>query len=169
MELKPYQQSVIADLEAYLTALAETPDLRAAFKGFWAGKGIAAAQYKNNVPGVPHICVKVPTAGGKTFIAVNALRPIFGAFAAANPARSQVVVWLVPSLTILEQTVENLNGPTHPDRQRLNGLFQNRVAIYERRELLQGAGFSADVVREQLSITRARLRAKSQPLLTCTP
>lgn len=152
MELKPYQQSVIADLEAYLAALAETPDLRAAFKGFWMQKGIAADPYKNNVPGVPHICVKVPTAGGKTYIAVNALKPIFDAFTAANPTRPQVVVWLVPSLTILEQTVKNLNDPTHPYRQRLNGLFKNRVAVYERRELLQGAGFSADVVREQLSI-----------------
>lgn len=152
MELKSYQQSVIADLEAYLATLAETPDLRVAFKSFWAQKGVAADAYKNNVPGVPHVCVKVPTAGGKTFIAVNALRPIFDAFGASNPTRAQVVVWLVPSLTILEQTVKNLNDSSHPYRQRLNALFKNRVAVYERRELLQGAGFSSDVVREQLSI-----------------
>ncbi|MCB4359565.1 DEAD/DEAH box helicase [Quatrionicoccus australiensis] len=152
MELKPYQQSVIADLEAYLATLADHPDLREAFKEFWQQKGVAADPYKNNVPGVPHVCVKVPTAGGKTFIAACALKPIFEALTAVNPARPQVVVWLVPSLTILEQTVKNLADPTHPYRQKLNVLFRNRVQVYERRELLQGAGFSADVVKDQLSI-----------------
>jgi type III restriction enzyme len=152
MELKPYQQSVIDDLGAYLATLAEQPDLRAAFREYWKEKGVTAEAYKNNVPGVPHVCVKVPTAGGKTFIAVNALKPIFDAFAAANPTRPQVVVWLVPSLTILEQTVRNLSDPQHPYRQKLNTLFRNRVQVYERRELLQGAGFSADVVKDQLSI-----------------
>lgn len=152
MELKPYQQTVVDDLVTYLGTLAEHPDLRVAFKEYWKQKGIAADPYKNNVPGVPHVCVKVPTAGGKTFIAVNALKPIFDAFSAANPARPQVVVWLVPSLTILEQTVKNLSDPQHPYRQKLNALFRNRVQVYERRELLQGAGFAADVVRDQLSI-----------------
>lgn len=152
MELKPYQQSVITDLESYLATLAENPDLRVAFKEYWMQKGIAADDYKNTVPGVPHVCMKVPTAGGKTYIAVNALKPVIDTFQAANPARPQVVVWLVPSLTILEQTVKNLSDPQHPYRQRLNVLFRNRVQVYERQELLQGAGFSADVVRGQLSI-----------------
>ncbi len=31
--------------------------------------------YKNNVPGVLHVCGKVPTAGGKTFLATIALKP----------------------------------------------------------------------------------------------
>jgi type III restriction enzyme len=35
---------------------------------------------KNNVPRVPHVCIKVPTAGGKTFIACNAIKTIFDAF-----------------------------------------------------------------------------------------
>lgn len=152
MELKPYQQQVIADLEAYLATLARHPDLREAYKEFWRQKGITAESYKNNVPGVPHVCVKVPTAGGKTFIAANALKPIFEALTNVNPTRPQVVVWLVPSLTILEQTVKNLSDPQHPYRQRLAMLFRNRVQVYERRELLQGAGFSSDVVRDQLSI-----------------
>jgi len=152
MELKPYQQSVIADLEAYLGTLADHPDLREAFKEFWKQKGVTAEPYKNNVPGVPHVCVKVPTAGGKTFIAACALKPIFDALTTVNPTRPQVVVWLVPSLTILEQTVKNLADPQHPYRQKLNVLFRNRVQVYERRELLQGAGFSADVVKDQLSI-----------------
>ncbi|MFM0019811.1 DEAD/DEAH box helicase [Paraburkholderia azotifigens] len=165
MELKPYQQTVVADLQGYLEILATHPDLREAFKTFWQEKGVTAEPYKNNVPGVPHVCVKVPTAGGKTFIAVNALKPIFEALTTVNPARPQVVVWLVPSLTILEQTVKNLSDSQHPYRQKLNVLFRNRVQVYERRELLEGAGFSADVVRDQLSIVVMSfdsLRAKNK-------
>jgi len=96
--------------------------------------------------------VKVPTAGGKTFIAVNALDRIFSAFAEYNPTRPKFVVWLVPSLTILEQTVKNLSNIDHPYRQRLNDLFSGRVQIYEKADVLQGAGFNADTVKEQLSV-----------------
>lgn len=153
MELKPYQQHVIDDLGNFLTALEDTPHLAKAFKSFWDGKGATGMDaYKNNVPGVPHVCIKVPTAGGKTFIAVNAIKPILDAFATHNPDRAQFVVWMVPSLPILEQTVKSLSNPDHPYRKRLNQLFKGRVAIYEKRDILMGAGFSADSVKEQLSI-----------------
>lgn len=62
------------------------------------------------------------------------------------------MVWLVPSLTILEQTVKNLANIDHPYRQRLNDLFQGRVQVYEKTDVLQGAGFNFDTMREQLSV-----------------
>jgi type III restriction enzyme len=153
MELKDYQQRVIDNLAEYLTELTINPYLDKSFKSYWDKKGVIGMEaYKNNISGVPHVCVKVPTAGGKTFIAVNAVKTIFDAFSVLHPERSKLVVWLVPSLTILEQTVRNLDNPDHPYRQRLNQLFRNRVAVYEKRDLLMGAGFSADTVVEQLSI-----------------
>ena len=33
--------------------------------------------YKSAIPGVPHVCMKVPTGGGKTFMACTSLRYIF--------------------------------------------------------------------------------------------
>ena len=51
-----------------------------------------------------------------------------------------------------EQTVKALNSPEHPYRQRLDQLFQHRVAVFEKRDLLMGAGFSYDTAQEQLSI-----------------
>ena len=63
-----------------------------------------------------------------------------------------LVVWLVPSLTILDQTVKALSSPEHPYRKRLDQLFQHRVAVFEKRDLLMGAGFSYDTAQEQLSI-----------------
>jgi type III restriction enzyme len=105
--------------------------------------------YKNNVAGVPHVCLKVPTAGGKTFIAANALRPIFSIFPQDH---AKTVVWLVPSNSILEQTIRNFSNPEHPYREQLNADFGNRVEVYDKTALLQGAGFNASSVKENLSL-----------------
>lgn len=161
MELKDYQSRVLSDLAAYLDVLDGTPNLALAYKEYWASKGVRVGSeggnagmkpYKNTVPGVPHICAKVPTAGGKTFIAVNALETVFTAMAKRAPKRAKMVVWLVPSLTILDQTVKALSSPEHPYRRRLDQLFRHRVAVYEKRDLLMGAGFSYDAAQVQLSI-----------------
>ncbi len=153
MELKDYQADVLTDLSTYLQTLLDCKGhLPKAFTTYWQNRGVLKQVYKNNVQEVPHVCVKVPTAGGKTFIAVNALERVFTAFAEYNPSRPKFVVWLVPSLTILEQTAKNLANIDHPYRQRLNDLFQGRVQVYEKTDVLQGAGFNADTVREQLSV-----------------
>jgi type III restriction enzyme len=171
MELKDYQARVLTDLGQYLEVLDGTRNLARAFKDYWAGKGVrvggdaAMEPYKNTVSGVPHICAKVPTAGGKTFIAVNALDTVFSALAKRSPRRPKLVVWLVPSLTILDQTVKALSTPEHPYRKRLDQLFRHRVAVYEKRDLLMGAGFSYDTAQEQLSIVVMSfdsLRAKNK-------
>jgi type III restriction enzyme len=153
MELKDYQADVLADLNRYLHTLLDCKgQLNDAFTQYWQDRGVLKQTYKNNVKQVPHVCVKVPTAGGKTFIAVNALDSIFTAFSQYNPSKPKFVVWLVPSLTILEQTVKNLANIDHPYRQRLNDLFNGRVQVYQKNDVLQGAGFNADTVREQLSL-----------------
>ena len=153
MELKDYQSDVLNDLDNYLiTLLEQQGKLPISFSTYWRNRGVFNQVYKNNVKGVPHVCAKVPTAGGKTFIAVNAIEKIFSAFEQYNPARTKFVVWLVPSLTILEQTVKNLSNIDHPYRQRLNELFNGRVQIYEKTDVLLGAGFNADAVKSQMSI-----------------
>jgi len=158
MELKPYQQQVINDLSLFLEHIQETKNVNDSFYNFWSKhprtplfpfSGTAIEPYKNNVPRVPHICVKVPTAGGKTFIACNAIKTIFDAF---DYDRPKAVVWLVPSITILEQTIKNLKDPSHPYRQKINAHFGNKVEVFDKSALLQGSGFNATSVREQLNI-----------------
>ncbi len=158
MELKPYQQQVINDLALFLENIQETKDVKEAFYNFWANHprtpllpfvGTDIAPYKNNVPRVPHVCVKVPTAGGKTFIACNAIKTIFDAFAYE---KSKAVVWLVPSVTILDQTLKNLKDPNHPYRQKINVHFGSKVEVFDKAALLQGSGFNASSVKEQLNI-----------------
>jgi type III restriction enzyme len=167
MELKEYQRRVVQeDLADFLDYLVEYQDIRAAFRAFWDDRGATKMEaYKNNVPGVPHVCVKVPTAGGKTFLAANALKPILDVVTPEASGHPRVVIWLVPSLTILEQTERNFSDPTHPYRQRLNTHFKGRVELFDKKALLQGAGFSPDAIQGQLSLiflSFDSLRAKNK-------
>lgn len=170
MELKGYQQKVITDLELYLEYVQEHKSLDLAFNKYWEDKigpynaldGTGMEPYKNNVAKAANVCVKVPTAGGKTFIAVNALHTIFSAYDSSKP---KAVIWLVPWSNLLQQTVANLSNPEHPYRQKLNSLFNHRVEVYEKENLLQGSNFNPTVVQDQLSIivmNFASLRAKKK-------
>lgn len=170
MELKGYQQKVINDLDSYLEYVQNHKDLSKAFNQYWEDKigpynpldNSGMESYKNNIPNAAHICIKVPTAGGKTFIAVNALHTIFSAFDSSKP---KAVVWLVPWSNLLQQTVNTLSNPEHPYRQKLNALFNNRVEVYEKDSLLQGSNFNPTVVQDQLSIivmSFASLRASKK-------
>jgi type III restriction enzyme len=155
MELKNYQRRVLRDLDAYLACLNEPhATLAEAFRKFWLEQGVAVgmgavAPYKNVVPGTPHVCFKVPTGGGKTFIACCAVLPIVKAIFQNRP---QVVVWLVPSNAILEQTVQTLQDKDHPYRHRLDVDFQGRVEVCTKDELLNGQNFNPTSVREQLTL-----------------
>jgi type III restriction enzyme len=171
MELKPYQQEVINDLAQFLEIIQVTKNVADAFTDFWTMHpktplqpfpGKAIEPYKNNIPQVPHVCVKVPTAGGKTFIACNAIKTIFDAF---HYNRKKAVVWLVPSITILDQTIKNLKNTNHPYRQKINSHFGNKAEVYDKQALLQGSSFNATTVKEQLSIfvlSFDSLRAKNK-------
>lgn len=157
MELKPYQQKVLADLDDYLDYVQQEKRIDTAYNKYWTDKigeynpitGKGMKPYQNSVPGAVHVCMKVPTAGGKTFIACNALKTIFDAY---DDTQTKAVVWLVPWSNLLSQTVKNLSNPEHPYRQKLNALFNGRVEVYEKKDLLQATNFNPTVVNEQLSI-----------------
>ena len=150
MELKTYQRQVIADLNRYLELMGDTKDYIASFRLFWQEKGVPAlGGYQDVLPGVPNLCFKVPTGGGKTFLACNAVRPVFDALPFT---KTKVVVWLVPSDAILTQTVKALKDSRHPYRQKLDVDFGGRVEVYTKQELLDGQNFNPTAVTEQLSI-----------------
>lgn len=170
MELKSYQQTVINDLETYLEYYQQVQAVDAAFNKYWEDKigpydpvsSSGMRPYRATIPNAAQVCLKVPTAGGKTFIACNALKSIFNAFAQGVP---KVVVWLVPWSNLLEQTKKSLSNPDHPYRQKLDSLFSHRVEVYEKDDLLYAANFNPSVVNEQVSIlvlSFASLRIKTR-------
>ena len=151
MELKRYQRDVLDDIEAYLVSLDKTSGINAAWKDYWAAKGmgLGIAPYFDDLGGVPNVCIKVPTGGGKTFLAASSVKTIFDRL---PTGKSKFVVWLVPSDAILTQTVANLSNPNHPYRQRLNRDFGGAVNVYTKEQLLNAQNFKPTDVMENLSV-----------------
>lgn len=166
MELKNYQKRVMRNLSSYLGFLNEY-DMIEAWKQYWAEQDIAVGfggvpQYRDEIKGVPHICFKVPTGGGKTFMACSSLKPIFDKMPLDKP---KVVVWLAPSDAIIEQTINTLSDVNHPYRQKIDRDFSGKVGVYTKEQLLNGQNFSPDTVREMLTIcvlSYASLRVDSK-------
>ena len=170
MELKGYQRQVLGELHGYLESVAVSSDVDAAWKLFWQEHGVPVTSptgggmrpYSDDIPGVPNACIKVPTGGGKTFIAANAVRTIFDGLPFG---KNRFVLWLVPSEAILTQTTLNLQNPDHPYRQKLNADFGGRVNVYTKEQLLNGQGFSPDDVQSNLCVCvlcYASIRAANQ-------
>ena len=150
MILKDYQKNAISDLENFLELVDQTNSLSEAYKRFWEMRDVPAKPpYTSIIANVPQVCFKVPTGGGKTFMAASSLQSIFMALPAV---KTKVVVWLVPSDTILSQTYKNLNNPDHPYRQRLQVDFSDRVVVYNKEQLLMAQNFSPIELTDQLSI-----------------
>ena len=159
MELNNYQMVVIKDVETYLDVLMKSDGIHTAWREYWTEKGmmgnsdavlpIGVPTYCDDLDGVPNVCIKVPTGGGKTFLAATSVKRIFESL---PPCKTRFVMWLVPSDAILTQTLANLSSPIHPYRQRLNGDFSGCVNIYSKEQLLNAQNFKPADVMENLSV-----------------
>lgn len=158
-----YQKRVLEILDAYLDVLgdekgradkvaalvAEQPDLGIEIPDYarkaWermaaAGKlpeSRAAIPFSPRTDGtgrtVPNAVLKVPTGGGKTFLAVNALSRVFGRFLNRNTG---FVLWIVPNEAIYSQTLKRLKDRQDPYRQVLDRAAAGRVKIMEKTDRL---------------------------------
>jgi type III restriction enzyme len=170
MQLKGYQNDALRDLARYLDLLGENNSLSAAYNTLWNEKGVTIAPskgfkgfpaYQNSIKGVPHVCLKIPTGGGKTYVASAAVKTIFDRL----PGQTRFVVWLVPSTAILTQTVQNLKNVNHDYRKRLNVDFSGGVSVLEKDELLTATNFSPSTVKDNLTVcvlSYDSLRTKSK-------
>ena len=82
---------------------------------------------------VPNVVFKIPTGGGKTWLAVNGLNTILGNYLASNTG---FVLWIVPNEAIYTQTLRNLKDRQHPYRQSLDRAAAGRVLILEKADSL---------------------------------
>lgn len=154
MELKNYQIQVIRDLERFLELLIEKQSISSAYSTLWNGKGVNVGidgmpPYNSELAGVPQVCFKVPTGGGKTFLAANSIKPIFDSMPHIHP---KAVVWLVPSDAILTQTYRTLTDKNHDYRKKIDVDFGNKVEIYSKQQLLNGQNFNPTSVSDNLSV-----------------
>ena len=132
MELKSYQKKAINDLKSYLECL-DSYGIKEGWNKYWQDMGVNAGKYHDKIKAVPNICAKVPTGGGKTFIACASIKVISDVVSKIDKI---FVIWLVPSEAILTQTLKNLKNPKHPYRERLNADFNSDVEIFSSNDLL---------------------------------
>lgn len=154
MELKGYQKNVLRDLRHFLELLTEKQNIKYAYNALWKEKGISVGMegmpfYHTVLSGVPHVCMKVPTGGGKTFIAASSIKLIFESMPHIHP---MAVAWLVPSDAILQQTVNALQDNEHPYRMKISSDFGGSIEVYTKEQLLTGQNFNPASVGEHLSI-----------------
>jgi len=130
LELRDYQRRSLDALESYLratvqhgarTAFLLQPDMDRPYRPV------------PQLPGLPYICLRIPTGGGKTLMACHALGIATTEFLQAERA---VCLWLVPSNTIRGQTLAALRDRQHPYRQAVDAHFGGLVTIMDLTEAL---------------------------------
>lgn len=123
MELKEYQARSLHWLRRFFEKHRALGDAGTAFYAttseIYEGTGIPYQRVKE-LPGLPYVCLRIPTGGGKTLVGCHAI-------ATANNYLLQtdhsLVIWLVPSDAIRQQTLGALKDRKHHYRQALESLL----------------------------------------------
>jgi type III restriction enzyme len=119
--LKDYQTRALDSLRAFLRQCSADGRPEGAFQEAQIRNGRPPVPYirvhtEGLRPVTPYVCLRLPTGGGKTLLACHATGIAMGELLHAERA---VVLWLVPSNTILDQTAQALSDPRHPYRRAL--------------------------------------------------
>ncbi len=78
---------------------------------------------------LPAFCLKIPTGGGKTLLAVRVIALVNSQF---RRNRRGLVLWIVPTTQIFNQTLSALRDLDHPYRQQLDRSSGQRTRILEK-------------------------------------
>ena len=139
IQLKDYQLRTLDTLHRFFVQCARDGQPGRAFHEAQIGAGRTLMPYLPvNAPGLdasmPYVCLRVPTGGGKTLLACHAAGLAMDDLLHAERA---VVLWLVPSNTILDQTAEALRDPRHPYRRALEMACKGSVEVATIEEALR--------------------------------
>ena len=121
LQLKDYQRKALDSLRRYLRACDELQDADAAFyqttRTIW-DRGIPynPIHEPSELKDIPYVCLRLPTGGGKTLLACHAVSVANREYLKEDRS---LVLWLVPSNTIREQTINALKDRDHAYRQAL--------------------------------------------------
>ena len=135
--LKNYQQQVLDRLEEFFR-LARLQGIPAAYEVVAKRRDengnkenpYAAPTYKpifEELKDRPHVCVRVPTAGGKTYLAACTL-PLAARYMEKT---FPTILWFVPSDAIRTQTVAMLENRSHPCRLKIEQAFGINAKVYD--------------------------------------
>ena len=139
-ELKIYQQRVLDCLQKFFD-LVPVKGVAAAYEQVANSKEAANryAEPSYYMPPVaeladcPHVCARIPTGGGKTYLAAATLEMLSNYRAAANSRlpSAHAIVWMTPTDTIRKQTAAMLKNPDHPCHQEIKSALGDSVRVLD--------------------------------------
>ena len=134
MELKNYQRQTLETLAKFLTE-ARLIGSAAAFEQNRNAPSYPRRYFElKGLEDAPYICLRLPTGGGKTLLGACSIR-----LTAENFLEREypLVLWLVPTDTIRQQTLKLLKAPRSFYRQVLAETFRDAINIFDITEFRQ--------------------------------
>ena len=111
---KKYQELALASVEAYFRECQQMGSADYAFqettKALW-GKKSDFTPLSGFPENMPYFCLRVPTGGGKTYLAAKSVALVNNRLLHVEHS---VILWLVPSKAIRDQTLAGLRQLNHP-------------------------------------------------------
>ena len=144
MVLKEYQKRTLDLVQAYLQQLAKArrnlekmrqidPEMDFDWPSQAWEKATSGRWYqpRKNAIGerLPTFCLKIPTGGGKTLLATRVIDLVNTYY---RSKRAGLVLWVVPTTQIYNQTLRALKDRDHPYRQQLDLASAGRTRILEK-------------------------------------
>jgi type III restriction enzyme len=168
MQLKEYQQRALTEIRAYLEHLSawrkradDNPDLEIDFPVKAWEKAAVPRRYMPRKNGLgqplPSFCLKVPTGGGKTLLAVKTIDLVNAIY---RKDRTGLVLWIVPTTQIYRQTIQSLKNRDHPYRQHLDLATGGHTVITEKTDRFSPQDVSVNLVVLMLMLPSANRRTK---------
>ncbi len=144
MILKEYQRRTLATVRSFVQELTVWLEKDASARSHdpdWGFDWVKRA-WTNTVSGRPYFprrnglgehlpafCLKIPTGGGKTLLATRVIDLVNAHF---RRSRRGLVLWIVPTTQIYNQTLRALKDRDHPYRQQLDLSSGRRTRILEK-------------------------------------
>jgi type III restriction enzyme len=168
MQLKEFQQRALSVVKIYLEYLAQwrkraddNPELELDFPAkAWEKAGIRRpySSRKNGIDQpLPNFCLKVPTGGGKTLLAVKTIDLVNMIY---RRQKAGLVLWIVPTTQIYRQTIQNLKNRDHPYRQHLDLASGGRTKILEKTDRFSPQDIKENLVIFMLMLPSANRKTK---------
>ncbi|MBN2642677.1 MAG: DEAD/DEAH box helicase family protein [Victivallales bacterium] len=136
LQLTQYQEKALDSLKRYFQLCDEEKDANMAFYKATSEIWETGIPYRpvpvSDLSQIPYVCLRLPTGGGKTLLACHSIAVGNQEYLKKD---NSIVLWLVPSNAIKEQTLNALKDRNHHYRQALNSRL-GQVTVMDVEEAL---------------------------------